>query len=145
MNETLINLVWAYRTTQAKTLQSPTKYSGITYGDHSGTTVLRKDVEAMPMASLLTTFRHASEEKFAFGSDRLYLKYRGKATCDKVGQELAAQVAMETKSLREQLVWKASSPDQLKLMRNTQLNMAGKIPKYFMHDSWAKRVSSWET
>ena len=53
------------------------KYSyfpGMTYGDQSNSTVLRKDVESMPLTSLLDLFQQATGENFTFGADKLYLK-----------------------------------------------------------------------
>ena len=49
-------------------------FPGITYGDQSNSTVLRKDVESMPLTSLLDLFQQATGENFTFGTDKLYLK-----------------------------------------------------------------------
>lgn len=75
MNETLVDFVFAYKTSQTRSLQSPTKYSGITYGDQTNSTVLRKDIENMPLSSLLSVFKQGNEENFTFGTDKTYLKY----------------------------------------------------------------------
>ena len=48
--------------------------TGITYGDQQISTVLRKDVESMPLTSLLSLFQQATDDNFTFGADKLYLK-----------------------------------------------------------------------
>ena len=48
--------------------------TGITYGGGTVSTVLKKDVESMPLTSLLALFQQATDENFTFGTDRVYLK-----------------------------------------------------------------------
>ena len=80
-------------------------------------TVSKRDIESMPMANLLALVRQASEEKFTFGIDRLYLKYKPVELPTKLCDGIKDMISSLGLTINHQLTWRSTSNDQVHLTR----------------------------